>query len=309
MPSRIRRPLLSALSAIVLLTFAIFPVCAHQVDPASVSSPASVATEVTASGVVSELIVDNQVTKVAQRYLSLRLDEGKTVALTGAGLDSLSDGARITATGSLAGSLLVVTSVSVTPPSGNASNAKILAAPRKNQVQGTLVIYHKDYFTQGRGDYGLGVHDRATKMTRLNLDVIPDAVRAGMTVNVSGSVAADGASLDPTQITILGLAPAEAPNLSAAPVTNNVLVMPIKFTNSPASDPFTPAQVDQVMRTNADGVAAYYNEVSYGQQQLNITVACATAPVPAGLRFPHRARRMATIDLGHARELRFHHHR
>ena len=126
------------------------------------------------------------------------------------------------------------------------------------------------------------MHDRATKMTRLNLDVIPDAVRAGMTVNVSGSVAADGASLDPTQITILGLAPAEAPNLSAAPVTNNVLVMPIKFTDSPASDPFTPAQVDQVMRTNADGVAAYYNEVSYGQQQLNITVACATAPVPAG---------------------------
>jgi hypothetical protein len=33
---------------------------------------------------------------------------------------------------------------------------------------------------------------------------------------------------------------------------------------------------------SANGVAAYYNEVSYGQQQLNITVACATAPVPAG---------------------------
>jgi hypothetical protein len=48
------------------------------------------------------------------------------------------------------------------------------------------------------------------------------------------------------------------------------------------SDPFTPAQVDQVMRTNADSVAAYYNEVSYGQQQLNVTVACATAPSPSG---------------------------
>src|ERR1700694_5214743 len=58
--------------------------------------------------------------------------------------------------------------------------------------------------------------------------------------------------------------------------------MPIRFADSPASDPFTPSQVDQVMRTNAGSVAAYYNEVSYGQQQLNITVACATAPLPPG---------------------------
>ena len=173
MPIQIRRTLASALSAIVLITLATFPVRAHQVDPASVSSPASIATEVTASGVVSELIVDNQVTKVTQRYLSLRLDEGKTVALTGAGLDSLSGGARVTATGSLAGNLLVVKSVSVAPASGNAANAKILAAPTRNQVQGTLVIYHKDYFTQSRGEYGLGVHDRATKMTPLNLGSFP----------------------------------------------------------------------------------------------------------------------------------------
>src|SRR5438132_626824 len=57
--------------------------------------------------------------------------------------------------------------------------------------------------------------------------------------------------------------------------------MPIKFTDSPVGDPFTPAQVDQVMRTNAGSVANYYSEVSYGKQQLNITVACATT-APAG---------------------------
>src|SRR5438309_6379903 len=56
--------------------------------------------------------------------------------------------------------------------------------------------------------------------------------------------------LDANQMTRLAPAPARNGPVSQM-ITNNVLVMPIKFTDSPASDPFTPAQVDQVMRTNA----------------------------------------------------------
>ena len=52
--------------------------------------------------------------------------------------------------------------------------------------------------------------------------------------------------------------------------TNNVLVLLVKFTDN--AEPFTPTVVQQVMVTNAGSVANYYSEVSFGQEQLNITV-------------------------------------
>ena len=63
------------------------------------------------------------------------------------------------------------------------------------------------------------------------------------------------------------------------------------------------------MRTNANSVAAYYNEVSYGQQQLNITVACATAPVASGCAAHTAAGGLAAGQRRHAGRLRLHHHR
>ena len=281
MPAQNRHRLIGLFAAALLLALANFPLLAHQLDPTGASSPTLATSVVTATGTVAEMIVDNRVSGVTLRYLALRIDQGQTVALTGAGLDLLSTGTRVTATGSLIGNTMTVTSASILPAARVAGNA---AAPAQTQrqVQGRLVVFHKDYFAEGRGEYGLGVHDGATQMTPLNMAVIPDVLRPGMTVSVSGTTAADGLSLDASQITILGLPPAPGTSIAETTTTNNVLVMPIKFTDSPASDPFTPSQVDQVMRTNAGSVAAYYNEVSYGQQQLNITVACATAPLPAG---------------------------
>src|SRR6266550_4514420 len=269
MPPQNRHRLTGLFAAALLLALANFPLLAHQVDPTGASSPTLATSAVTATGTVAEMIVDNRVSGVTLRYLALRIDQGQTVALTGAGLDLLSTGTRVTATGSLTGNVMTVTSASILPAARVAGNAAAQAQTQR-QVQGTLVVFHKDYFAEGRSEYGLGVHDGATQMTPLNMAVIPDALRPGMTVSVSGTTAADGVSLDASQITILGLPPVRTIGVAAAPTTNNVLVMPIKFTDSPASDPFTPSQVDQVMRTNAGSVAAYYNEVSYGQQQLNI---------------------------------------
>jgi hypothetical protein len=42
--------------------------------------------------------------------------------------------------------------------------------------------------------------------------------------------------------------------------------------NNTAAPAYTPAQAQQMMVTNAGSVANYYNEVSYGQQLLNVTV-------------------------------------
>ena len=280
MPVPKRQLLFRVLGSTLLAALAAFSVGAHQVSPISVSLPTLATSAVTATGSVGELVVNNRVSDVTLRYLALRLDDGQTLALTGAGLDSLSGGARVEVTGTLSGDTLAVTGFSVLRAAQIVSKAGVTAQSRR-QVDGTLAIHHKDYFAEGRGEYGLAVASSAGQMTPLNVAVIPDAVRPGMTVSASGTTAADGVSLDTSQITILGLAPAPTTDIAAAPITNNVLVMPIKFSDSSASDPFTPTQVDQVMRTNTGSVAAYYNEVSYGQQLLNITVACTTT-VPGG---------------------------
>src|SRR2546421_10261189 len=68
-------------------------------------------------------------------------------------------------------------------------------------------------------------------------------------------------------------------DVAAAPVTNTVLVIPIRFSDTPASDPFDAAAINTEFQTH---VAPYYQEVSYGQQLLNVSVACTTTPVPAG---------------------------
>ncbi len=271
-----------SLGVTALFVLVAFSVRAHQVNPAIASPAAQVQSAVTATGTVAELMVDDQVEGVTQRYLGLRLDDGQTVVLTGAGLEALASGARVEVTGTLSGEVLEVTGFSVLPAAQAVAKAGV-PAPSRWQVQGTLVLFHKDYFAEGRGEYGFGVHavhNGVVQMTPLNLAVVPETLRAGMTVSASGTTAADGMALDTTQITILAMPPAQAQPLGVT-TTNNVLVLPIKFADSPASDPFTPAQVDQVMRTNANSTAAYYNEVSYGQQQLNITVACSTTR-PAG---------------------------
>src|SRR5450631_3766464 len=110
-----RSSLLYVLGTTMLFVLAAFPLRAHQVDSASVRSLAPTTIAVTSTGTIAELVVENQVTNVTLRYLALRLDEGQTVALTGAGLDSLSGGVRVAVTGNLTGNMLAVTSFSVLP--------------------------------------------------------------------------------------------------------------------------------------------------------------------------------------------------
>jgi hypothetical protein len=120
--------------------------------------------------------------------------------------------------------------------------------------------------------------------TFLKLAIIPEVLRIGMSVIVEGTLAADGFSLDASAITIVALPEPSEKEVAAAPVTNKVLVMLIRFTDSPA-DPFTPAAVQQAMVTDPGSVANYYNEVSYGKQLLDITVTTtwlqAGVPTPA----------------------------
>ena len=258
------------------------PAFAH--NPVSTQPVVIQSTAVSPTGTVTELTVKNELTGVTLHYFGLKLDQGTSYALSGTGLDSLHQGMRINATGTLAGNVLNITFFSVAAPASGTSRATTQAETRKS-VSGTLAVFHKDFFENGRGEYGLAVRDASDKATQLNVAAIPDSLVIGMIVRADGAPAADGVSLDTSAITILADAPAKLDGTAEAPVTNNVLVLPIKFTNY-SSEPWSIAAINNEFQTR---VAPYYQEVSYGQQLLNVTVANsggswlnAGAAAPAG---------------------------
>jgi len=255
-------------------------------------APTSGTPVVAVSGTVRDLVVDNRVTNITTRYVLLRLDEGRTLALRGPGVGGLASGARVAATGQPAGGTFFVTSVSVVPGASTSSGAG--ARPRVSVIPGasplsgngakptaatgTLTVFHADYFVEGRGEYGLVIQGNDGRPTQLNMPIMPDTLRAGMMVTAEGTVATNGFALEVSRIIILANPAADFNPIAAAAATNNVLVMPIKFSDSPASDAFSPATISTEFQTK---VAPFYQEQSFGQQLLNVTVACYTT-TPSG---------------------------
>jgi hypothetical protein len=280
MPTQTHSPLLRFLGSTLLFALAAFPVRAHDGPDkvfATAQPPAATVLQVATTGTVEELVVDNRVLNLTARHVVLRLDDGQAVALEGPGLDALSKGARVEAIGRKAGNTLFVTETHVVAGAQGRS-ATAASGNGTTSVQGTLRVFHADYFAEGHGEYGLVIQGDDGHSTQLNLAVVPDTLRAGMSVIAYGSVAANGFSLDVSSITVLAMPRADIGQPAAAPTTNNVLVIAIKFTDS-AAEQFTATAINTQMQTV---VAPYYQEVSYGQQSLNITIACFTTPVPAG---------------------------
>ena len=267
-------------SRVVIIVLAmllpVLPVAAHNGADAIFSAPQAVTPgtpTVAVSGTVSDLIVDNRVTNTSTRYILLRLDEGRTLALRGSGIDGLGNGARVAATGQPVGNTFFVTSVSVVPGASVPSAAGATPAT----ATGTLTVFHADYFAEGRGEYGLVIQGNDGRPTQLNMPVIPDTLRAGMTVTANGTVAANGFALDVITITVMADPSADFNRIAESATTNNVLVIPIKFTDSPA-EPWPASTINTEFQTR---VAPFYQEQSFGQQLLNVTVACTTT-APSG---------------------------
>ncbi len=248
------------------------PVLAHQVEPPQSVVASSQA--VTATGTVAELTV-HTLGGEELRYFGLKLDLGDTYALNGSGLDTLSRGLHVSATGTVAGKVFSV--YFIADPQGGSQARTAAKSLVRRTITGTLAVYHKDFFDEGRGEFGLAVGDASGQMTLLNVVTIPDSLQIGMQVTVDGTLALDGSSLDVETISVVALPPARLDTVAGAPITNTVLVIPIRFSDN-GGDPFNSGQVDTEFQTR---VAPYYQEVSYGQQLLNISVACATPPVPA----------------------------
>ena len=228
-------------------------------------APVATAPVETVAGTITELVIDNRVTGQTTRQVALLLDDGRRLTLNGKGLDALTQNQRVQADGQLSGDTLFLTAYHVV--AGDVTFAKVA-----DQVEGTLAMVHADNFDQGRSSYSYVVRGDDGSARPLQLSAMPDSLQIGMRVVATGTMASDGFSLDVDQITILAAAPPQsaADDVSFAPITNNVLVILVKFAGT--TEAFFQAQVDQVMRTNGNSVANYYQEASYGKQLLNVTV-------------------------------------
>jgi hypothetical protein len=268
-----RLALAASLAGFVTLTSQ--AVLAH-VDPleAAPTKPAAGAKTEVASGVVRELVVEDHVAGMTVRHLSMVPASGKPVALVGASVDKLSGGQAVSVTGRRNGNTLFVETL-------QAGKTVAVAVPATEHVEGKLAMAHVDDFEKGTSDYVYEVRGDDGSVTGLKLPVAPETLQAGMRIRAHGSRATQDEQLDPSRIEILSL-PATAGALSQAGTTSlavttkaatihKVLVVAVKFTDT-ASDPATIASLQSLMISAPDAVSKFFNEASYGQHQLSVTI-------------------------------------
>ena len=273
-----RLALTAALAGFVSLTSSV--VLAHGVDPleAAPTKPAAGAKTEVASGVVRELLIEDHVAGMTVRQLSMApASGGKAVALVGSPIDQLSAGQAVSVSGRRNGNVLFVDSV-------DAGKAVAVPVTATEHVEGQLAMAHVDDFEKGTSQFVYEVRGDDGSVTNLNLPVAPEALQAGMRVRAHGNRATQAEPLDPSRIEILGLpttpAALQQQSTTALAVTakaatmHTVLVVAVKFTDT-SSDPVTIASLQSLMVSAPDAVAKFFNETSYAQHQLSVTVPSA----------------------------------
>ncbi len=234
-------------------------------------SPSAATGVTTLNGVVIDLVVDDTVLAARARYVGLRLADGRSVRLKGDSLAALASGARVQATGKLEGTTLFMTGVRQV--------ASLVAPPvvptAAVSLEGRLTLMHADNMDSGVSEYRFAVIGDDARATEVVFPVLPDILEDGMRIRVGGNLGAGSAALEVSDVTILALPPGPkaAGKLDGAAktvTTNNVIAILVKFTNSPATDPFTQAQAQAAVfgGPGSGSVAEFYKEASYGQQLL-----------------------------------------
>jgi len=222
------------------------------------------------SGRIEALEIDDRVRQRVFQFPQLRAADGTVISLHGAMTEQLRRGDVVTLTGVRNGIALEVQSI-------ERMDSVDSSAPFVNTVEleGTLRIAHADYFDVGKGEFRYELVDDYGNVTPLAVATLPSVLHGSMRIKVEGIATRDAASLIPQRIAVVADPPSDEPSsarLDAKTTTvHRVLVVMANFSNTVAPA-YTATQVQQVMVTNANSVANYYNEVSYGQHQLNVTV-------------------------------------
>ena len=240
---------------------------AHDAPLAPTERAPTVAPSETFTGTVRELVIDDAVHGSSARYVEMDLDDGSLVALDDGAAAALTAGARVTVTGRLEGRAVHVEAAQTLGATGGLAKADA-------EVEGTLAVLHADDFARGRSEFVYEMHQANGSVRRLRLARLPAELKPGAKLRVVGRVEADGESITPSRITILA-APATTSSttgvVAKAATASSVLVIMANFSNT-ALPSYTAAQAQQVMSSNADSVANFFREVSYGQQLLNVSV-------------------------------------
>jgi len=134
------------------------------------------------------------------------------------------------------------------------------------QKQGILTIIHGDDFVNGKSSHALVIHEDNGVDTPVRFSGATP--KLGARISVTGATASDG-TMDVSSTSVLS--ETTSSETLATISTQNAIFILVKFLDT-ASVPFTQADVQAVAVTNANSVANFYPEVSYGKQGLSITV-------------------------------------
>jgi hypothetical protein len=256
--------MLPYLLALALALFSCFRADAH--DPVVANAAHAPGAQQMLVGLVHAYTIADRVGNTTIRLHQLQLPDGSLVALGGDTSFAPVGDAHVAVSGHRQGHAFEVESAHVIAFEAAKSNKAAASA------EGRFAILHADDFANGRSSFVYEVHDAAGRATRLALASPPHSLAPGAMIRVSGRLEADG-QLTPDEVTVIASPPpqpAQATTLKAASASS-VLVILANFTNS-AVPAYAPAQAQQVMTSNADSVANYFREASYGLQLLNVAV-------------------------------------
>jgi Gametolysin peptidase M11. len=227
------------------------------------SDPAEVLT-----GKIHELIIADALRGTSERLVELEADDGNLVPLRGETAAMLARDSRVRVSGRREGRQFDVDDAQLVSP------ATVEGATKSTlELEGTFAVLHADDFVHGKSSFVYELHQRSGAVTRLRSELLPASLAPGMRLRVVGHASRDAESVTPDRITVLAVAGAGASDATIAKsaTANKVLVIIANFNNTTAPA-FTTAQAQQVMTSNADSVANFFREASYGQQLMDVTV-------------------------------------
>jgi hypothetical protein len=141
-----------------------------------------------------------------------------------------------------------------------------VAAADSQSFEGTLLVAHGDDFDTNGVPQGPGVFEYTLETGSGSLtltfagDRAPDGFTSGAHVRVRGNLTAAGtvAVGGPNAATVV------EPTTVAAASSKNVALLLVNFSVNPTAKPWTVAQAQGIMFTNANSVANYFAEESFG---------------------------------------------
>ena len=218
----------------------------------------------TIGGTLQALPVRDLRTGATLHYFSLRQADGSRVAVEGFSGDESADGAQVRLEGRRKGDTFFVERAA-TLVAADPAVKKTMAAGQRHV--GTLEFLHADDFERGSCDLVYSLKSANGDQIPVRFPVTPEILEEGMAIAVDAVPTDDADTVEARSIEIVADAPSKLHVDAKVSGTTQVLVILLKYSDT-ASDPYTQAQIQGRMFTDANSVANYYKEASYQKHML-----------------------------------------